>query len=733
MLSLLSRVIRTLIRFYLYCIMGLFAILFWPVVLAAVIYYYAFSPIQVQKSKPRSIPFGNNQPDGGKPQRSTLSVDELITSYATGVTTLPQLLKRSVQHYGNLPALGERKTLRVDDKIVTVMVDGKHVQKTHKIPSLGPYTFKTYSEVYREVLALGHGLESLGVKRSERLAIYCKTRPEWQISAQACFAWGYPVVTVYPSLGADALTFSLKQTETTLVITETSTLDNVLKASANLPSLKSIVYIGALDTTKTESYAKQYGHLQLVSYDALLEKGKAGENKEPEYQPKPDSLAVIMYTSGTTGNPKGIMISHANIVAGASGVRRCAPEPLNSGDTYIAFLPLAHILELLAETTILSVGGSLGYSNPLTLRDEQVNDENGNPCGDLTALKPTIMASVPLILDRLRTAIEEQTSKSPVTKFIFQAAYHLKRRNFLQGLPSPILDKLLFSKIAGKFGGRLRYMLSGGAPLSQDTQEFITLCFCCPVWQGYGLSETTGCGTIASPYDREFGHVGGPNPSCEIKLVDVPEMGYKSTDLPYPRGEIAIRGPNITMGYFQEPEKTASEFRDGPDGEGKWFFTGDIGCWTDVGNLKIIDRKKDLVKLSHGEYIALGSLESSYCHSPLIDNVCIYASSLHGRPVALVVPNQKHLETVASKLGVSNADMKTMCADPKLEKAVLQEMEQTAATSKMQKWEIPAAVKLYADPWTPDNGMLTDAMKLKRHEINKKFAADIEKMIKTIA
>jgi long-chain acyl-CoA synthetase len=435
------------------------------------------------------------------------------------------------------------------------------------------------------------------------------------------------------------------------------------------------------------------------------------------------------------------MMSHRNIVAACTGIAAAVqPSTLTQEDVYIAYLPLAHVLELVAENALLTNGAAIGYSSPFTLRDDSVNDaESGRPAGDLSTLRPTVMAAVPLILDRLRGGITEQVNKSgPIKKNLFKLCYYLKERAWLQGKKSPLLDKIIFSKIAAKFGGRLRAILSGGAPLGAETQRFMNIAVCCPILQGYGLTETLGGGTLTHMTDSSTGNVGGPVGCTEIKLLDVPEMGYNHDDLDeqgntLPRGEIAIGGVSVAQGYYAlDASKNADFF---VDSEGiRWFKTGDIGQWNADGTLSIIDRKKDLVKLAHGEYIALGNLESKYSRCDLLDNVCVYGDSHHQRPIVVAVPNHKALESKAAQLGISNSnDIHALCNDEKIKKAVLGELEAIAKKHSFAKWEIPAAAVLLAEPWSPESGLVTEAMKLRRHEINKKFKKEIDEAYKTVS
>jgi long-chain acyl-CoA synthetase len=268
-------------------------------------------------------------------------------------------------------------------------------------------------------------------------------------------------------------------------------------------------------------------------------------------------------------------MSHKNILSTITAVSFGLQAPLVPDDVYIAYLPLAHILEMEAEFGIISVGGRIGYATPTTLRDEQARDDSGKGAGDLTVLKPTLMAAVPLVLDRIRAGVLDKIHKrGKIMEKVFNLALYLKERAWLRGEPAPLLDEYIFKPIRQNFGGRLRLILSGGAPLSKETHKFITITVNVPIIQGYGLTESCAGGTVTEMDEQTLGIVGPPIACCMIKLVDIPDMNYLSTDKPYPRGEIWISGDNVTLGYFKMPEKTAEDFREEKDGR-RWFATGD--------------------------------------------------------------------------------------------------------------------------------------------------------------
>ena len=227
---------------------------------------------------------------------------------------------------------------------------------------------------------------------------------------------------------------------------------------------------------------------------------------------------------------------------------------------WLAYLPLAHILELASEVCMLVFGAKIGYSSPRRLKDSDCFNEQMKPMSDIRALRPTAMPTVPLVLDKLRRGIEAKIEKNQAVKILFKIAYQMKKNNYLRGMDSPWLDKFFFDQIKQGFGGRLTAMVSGGAPLSPKTQEFMNIVLGTPILQGYGLTETCVGGTLTHAADRTTGRVGAPLPCCELKLVDVPEMNYthdyiNGDGIAYPSGEIWIRGYNVTQGYFHNTEK----------------------------------------------------------------------------------------------------------------------------------------------------------------------------------
>jgi long-chain acyl-CoA synthetase len=378
-----------------------------------------------------------------------------------------------------------------------------------------------------------------------------------------------------------------------------------------------------------------------ISVLLMNEVEELGESTTVEFiPPKAQDLAVIMYTSGSTGNPKGVMMSHLNILTSIESFSTRVDFRAGK-DIYIAYLPLAHILELVLELCTLFNGVRLGYSSAQTMVDSSTAIKNGQK-GDIRILKPTIMATVPLILERLCKTVNDKISKrSWFTQALFKKLYAYKLDACRAGRKSFLLDRILFRRLnRAVLGGKVKYMVCGSALLSKEVQEFVQVCLS-GVKQGYGLTETCAGGTTQMPYETNTMEVGSVISACEIRLVDWDEPGYRCTDKPNPRGEIHIGGDTVAIGYYNLPEKTKEDFyyHNGV----RYFATGDIGEILPNGNIKIIDRKKDLIKLHGGEYVSLNNVETCLKLMPLIDNCCTYAKPFETYVIGLICANQRKI------------------------------------------------------------------------------------------
>ncbi|NXM79675.1 ACSL4 ligase, partial [Oenanthe oenanthe] len=652
----------------------------------------------------------------GSPYRSVTHLNALANINIPGADTLDKLFDHALAKFGKKDCLGTREILSEENEM---QPNGKVFKKL----ILGTYRWLSYEEVNEKITCLGNGLTALGLTPKSTIAIFCETRAEWLIVALTCFKYNFPLVTLYATLGEEAVTYGLNECGASYLVTSVELLESKLKtALPEVSCLKHIIYVDTKIVNKSE-YPE---NVEIHSMQAVTELGAKPENSSilPS-RPVPTDLALVMYTSGSTGRPKGVMMMHKNLIAGMTG--QCERIPgLGPKDTYIGYLPLAHVLELTAEVSCITYGCRIGYSSPLTLSDQSSKIKKGSK-GDCTVLKPTLMAAVPEIMDRIyKNVMSKVQEMNYIQRTLFKIGYDYKLEQIKRGYDAPLCNILLFKKVKALLGGNVRMMLSGGAPLSPQTQRFMNICFCCPVGQGYGLTETCGAGTITEVADYSTGRVGAPLICCEIKLRDWQEGGYTNKDKPNPRGEIMIGGPNVSMGYFKNEEKTTEEFSVDENGQ-RWFCTGDIGEFHPDGCLQIIDRKKDLVKLQAGEYVSLGKVEAALKNCPLIDNICAYAKSDQSYVISFVVPNQKKLTALAEQKGVSGTWV-DICNHPTMEAEILQEIKEVANKMKLERFEIPIKVRLSPEPWTPETGLVTDAFKLKRKELKNHYLNDIERM-----
>lgn len=636
---------------------------------------------------------------------------------AANVTTLSAAFQFSVSRFGVQPCMATRTLLAREHE----EVDGRRMERL----KLGEYTWKTYSGVSEEVHNIGLGIRLRGVNPFDRLVVFAETRSEWLMAALGCLQHRITVVTVYSTLPDDGVVHCINETEVSLVFTSHDLLPRVKRILPQCPGVTTIVVMedqleGTGDCSAFPS------SVAVVPFQDLTKPDPQALSVEiPE--PQGDDVAILMYTSGSTGNPKGVELTHTNIISAM--VAFSTQVAMGQDDRYLAFLPLAHIMELACELTLLTLGSAIYYSSPFTLTNTSTKVMKGCE-GDARLAKPTIIVTVPLLLERIEKNVWQKVEELGVLKrHIFKAAVKIVKTT---SLLSSFMNRLVFSQVQEEFGGKLRRIVVGGAPISDQTLRNIRAFFDATIQVGYGATETSASCTSMDPDDTVVGHVGAPNVGVFLKLEDWEEGEYRVTDQPNPRGEIVVGGSTVAKGYYKLPEATEAAFFE--ENDIQWFRTGDIGEIDSRGCVKIIDRKKDLVKLNHGEYVALSNVECKFKTLPGIDNICVFADSTKASTVAVMVILPETLHKLATSLDIEQDGLtdEELCHDTRIVDAFLKEFQKHGYKCGLNRREVPAAITLTTQPWTPDSGLVTSSLKLKRKKLSSHYEVAVRKMYSSI-
>ncbi|KAG1471514.1 hypothetical protein G6F56_002077 [Rhizopus delemar] len=434
-----------------------------------------------------SVFTGEKLPGEGQVRRSILAVEEIVDTPAQGVHTLYDVLQYCVKRRGERNALGYRNLEKLisEEKEVVKVVDGVETKqkKTWNYFQLSPYQYISYKQMSETAHHIGSGLAHLGLPAKAKVEIFAPTSADWMLLAHGAFTQNMAIVTAYETLGPEGLLHSMKEAEVQAIYTSAELLKTLASVLPECDVKPLVIYTGDAKEQDLVSIRKQ---TRIYSLEELKELGQSHPQKPSK--PGRDDLCCIMYTSGSTGAPKGVILNHSNLVGAIAGVDTLLGNVISEQDTIMAYLPLAHVLEFLVENLCLFWGVTLGYGSPRTLTDSSVR----NCKGDIKEFKPSIMTGVPAVWESIRKGILASLAKtSPAAQAIFHRAFASKSWLMERGLPTGLLDSLVFNKIREQVGGRLRFGLSGGAPLAHETQRFLSVCLG-PILGGYGMTESVG-------------------------------------------------------------------------------------------------------------------------------------------------------------------------------------------------------------------------------------------------
>ncbi|KAI8884198.1 acetyl-CoA synthetase-like protein [Backusella circina FSU 941] len=578
------------------------------------------------------------------------------------------------------------------------------------------YVWESHKEVKDHIENVGKGLIRLGLERQSAIGVYSVNRREWTITEIACYREAFILVALYDTLGEEAIKHVVNETDMQFIVTTSDKIENIIRLQPYLPTLKTLISMDNDVAPELIEKAKSHG-LSIFTFKQVEELGS--EVDEESDLPTSEDIATICYTSGTTGVPKGAVLTQANCVASTYGVSHTTEigtlTSIDDNDIYISYLPMAHVFERVAQGFIIFKGCSIGY----------FSGDTAQLMGDIAELKPTIFVSVPRLFNRIYDKVlSGVNAKGGLASYLFYMAYNAKKTNLPYTVNHWVYDRFVFKPVRESLGGRVRFILSGSAPIASDVMEFLKICFSSNVHEGYGQTENYcgGCLTILG--DNTTGVVGAPFPCSEVKLVDVPDMEYYSTDKPFPRGEICIRGSSIMKEYYKNPEKTAEAI----DREG-WLHTGDIGMFDEANRVVIIDRLKNIFKLSQGEYVAPEKIESVYQKQQLIAQAFVYGDSKQSQLVGVFVPDRDMLLHWASKQpAFAKMTMEELCLSPNVKQSILKELGSFGKENQLKGFEQVKAICLTTNEFTIENELLTPTFKLKRELVRKLYDNEITEM-----
>jgi len=594
----------------------------------------------------------------------------------------------------------EPKTL---NELFNFSVDRFRESEQMRFKREGRWRSLSYGEVARRVRELALGLFDLGLRAGERAAIWSENRPEWNVSDLSCLAIGAVDVPIYSTQTRAQVEFILADSGARAILVSSSFLDDALAIKERLPALEWVICFDAVELKERPE--------GLLGIEDLINRGRALYSREPELYEKlwrgvlPESLATLLYTSGTTGQPKGVMLTHRNLTANAMNSYRWLKLE-GRRDVALTYLPFTHIFERSVWYLYLHYGAVIAYA-------ESIDAVAAN----LAEVRPTVMTSVPRMFEKIYAKIVERGLSSGFPRReIFAWSLGVARRwaerknrgetiGFWLSLQHRVADALVFKKWREAVGGNIRAFISGGAPLAPEI-AFMFYGAGMLILQGYGLTETSPSISCNTEDRNRIGTVGPVMDRVSVKIAE--------------DGEILVKGDTVMKGYYNHPEENEDAFT--ADG---WFKTGDVGYLDDDGFLVITDRKKELIKTSGGKYIAPQQIETLIKASRFVSQVVVVGN---GRKYAsaLIYPNIEVLRGYAELKGIKYSGESELLSNPRIIDLIRRQVDKT--TSDLARYEKVKRVALLERELTIESGELTPTLKPRRSVIEKRYQALIDRL-----
>ena len=619
---------------------------------------------------------------------SICPTDDVIDTPYDGVETLYDAFSRGKKISGDNPCLGRR--------------DGEQ------------YRWVTYNELADRVHNFGSGLVAEGIPAGGDvyigiIGINCI---DWVVAQIGAVHYSIVFVPMYDTLGDEAMCHILSQTGCQIVVAHPQKVEKMRNfLSSGSRSVRVIVKMCDNPTEQEIIDFKEQG-VAIKSMQDIEEQGL--KHPQPHLPPKPNDLYTICYTSGTTGIPKGAMISHENMTTTMAGVMLTNSDfVLTPDDVHFSYLPLCHLFEMNVHMFTYTAGAAIGFysGSALELPD------------DIRILRPSVFPAVPRVLNKFMEKIKKTiASKGALATWIFERALASKSADLRKGImQKDIWDRIILQKVRDGFGGKISLIATGAAPVLPETLNFFRAVFGANVYEGFGQTESTAGCTFTQPFDYNGGHVGPPLPNNLIKLVDSSETGHFVSE---GKGEICVKGKNVFMGYYKDEENTSAAL----DEDG-WLHTGDIGEWNSVGCLMVIDRKKYIFKTSLGEYIAPEKIENVYELHEMVQIAFIDGDSTKPKIAAIIIPDQELILRWAASIGKGSLSYEDLLLDQDTGSKFLTEINNHAKLM-LNGFELIADVRLVDVTLTVENDLVTPTFKKKRPSLHRHFKSTFQTIYK---